>query len=192
MTNTSPTNRNEVLDAFMLEREHGKDTLERYLRAYPQHATALVDLSREFSRDDESHDLPLTPAEQSRIDAAWIAHKAAKPATEADPLTAMTAQMSKVIAQCLGVPRQVVSCFRDRKVEPVSVPRPILALFAEKMEIPLLQFQDLLAQSPALRSAKSYKADGKPGNATRVPFEQILIDAGVTEEDRNRLLADEI
>jgi hypothetical protein len=192
MTNTSPKDRNEVLDAFMLEQEHGKDTLERYLRAYPQHAAPLVDLSRELTRDDESHDLPLTPAEQSRIDAAWIAHKAAKPATEADPLTAMTAQMSKVIAQCLGVPRQVVSCFRDRKVEPVSVPRRILALFAEKIEIPLLQFEDLLAQSPALKSAKSYKADGKPGNATKATFEQILIDAGVTQEDRNRLLADEI
>jgi hypothetical protein len=191
MTNTSPTDRNEVLNAFMLEREHSKDTLARYLRAYPQHAAALIDLSQELARDDESHDLPLTPAEQSRIDAAWIAHKAAKPATEADPLTAMTAQMNKAIAQCLGVPRQVVSCFRDRKVEPISVPRPILVLFSEMMEIPLLQLQDLLAQSPALKSAKSYKAESKPGNPTKATFEQILIDAGVTEADRNRLLADE-
>lgn len=192
MTNTSPKDRNEVLDAFMLEQKHDKATLERYLRAYPQHASALVDLSRELARDDESYDLPLTPAEQSRIDAAWIAHKAAKPATEVDPLTAMTAQMNKAIAQCLGVPRQVVSCFRDRKVEPVSVPRPILTLFAEMMEIPLLRFQDLLAQGPALKSAKSYKADGKPGNTTKATFEQILIDAEVAEEERNRLLADEI
>jgi hypothetical protein len=191
MTNTSPAERSDILDAFMLEREHGKDTLEGYLRAYPQHAAALVDLSRELARNDESHDLPLTPAEQSRIDAAWVAHKAAAPATEADPLTAMTAQMNKAIAQCLGVPRQVVSCFRDRKVEPVSVPRPIMALFAEMMEIPLFQFQDLLGQSPALSPAKSYKADGKPGNATKASFEQILIDAGVSEDDRNRLLADE-
>ena len=190
-TNNSITGRDDVLDAFLLEEDHGRATLERYLRNYPEYAAALIDLSREAARAERTDDIPLTPGEQSRIDAAWITHKAAVPATVTDPLTSMAPEKSKAIAQSLGVPRQVVSCFRDRKVDPNSVPHPFLKKFADILEVAIERLDELLALPAPQKLARSFKADGKPGNAEKASFEQILIDAGVAEDERARLLVDE-
>ena len=46
----SAPSREDVLDAFAVEPNHERNTLERYLRDYPQYAAELVDLSRELSR----------------------------------------------------------------------------------------------------------------------------------------------
>jgi hypothetical protein len=43
--------REAVLDAFAVESEPDRSTLERYLRLYPEYAAELVDLSRELSRE---------------------------------------------------------------------------------------------------------------------------------------------
>ena len=43
--------RESVLDAFAVESEPGRSTLERYLRLYPEYAGELIDLSRELSRE---------------------------------------------------------------------------------------------------------------------------------------------
>jgi hypothetical protein len=42
--------RESVLDAFAIESEPGRSTLERYLRLYPEYAGELIDLSRAQSR----------------------------------------------------------------------------------------------------------------------------------------------
>jgi len=47
-----------------------------------------------------------------------------------------------------------------------------------------------LALPPAPALARSYKADGKPSAEAVVTFERLLIDAGVSEEKRTALLAD--
>lgn len=185
----SATTRDAVLDEFLLEADYGRATLERYLRDYPQYAASLIDLSRELARAERADDAPLTPAAQSRIDAAWIVHKAAAPA--ADPLTSMSPDKSKAIAQDLHIPRQVVTCFRERKVDPASVPQGFFRRFAEISEIAVDRLQTLLALPPQRGLARSYKADGKPGSNDKISFEQILIDAGVSESERARLLGDE-
>ena len=42
-------NREDVLDALAMEQECDRETLERYLRDYPEFAVELIDLSRELS-----------------------------------------------------------------------------------------------------------------------------------------------
>ena len=47
-----------------------------------------------------------------------------------------------------------------------------------------------LSPPPAPALARSYRADAQPTVATQVSFEHVLVDAGVAEDDRARLLAD--
>lgn len=191
-TSPTPTALNDVLDLFQMEEVHDGDVLARYVKAHPQFALQLIDLSRLLATPDADDQEPLSALEKSRIDAAWIVHKAAGPELPkgANPLDALVGERSKALAASLGVPRQVVTCLRERKVDPAKTPRPILRTLSNALAIPEPHVIAAMHQPPASASGRSFKADGKPGAAGQVSFEQVLIDAGVSEADRARLLAD--
>jgi hypothetical protein len=65
----------DVLDAFAVEPTPGRDTLERYLRHYPQFANELIDLSRELHREVPAETGPESAEDQARIEAAWRRHR---------------------------------------------------------------------------------------------------------------------
>lgn len=192
MTNTPTLTLEDVLDRFQMEEVHDGDVLARYVQAHPQFALQLIDLSRLITTPDVEDESPLSATEQSRIDAAWIAHKAAGPELPpaGDPLAALVGERSKALALKLIVPRQVITCFREHKVQVSSVPGHVLRDFAEALEIPAAHLIAAMQQPPPLATGRSYKADHKPGSGEQVTFEQVLIDAGVSEADRARLLAD--
>lgn len=139
-----------VLDLFQMEEIHDGDVLARYVQAYPQFALQLIDLSRLIATPDVEDESPLSATEQSRIDAAWIAHKAAGPQAPlaGDPLALLTGERSKALALKLGVPRQVITCFRERKVEASSVPGHVCQEFAEALEIPAAHVIAAMRHSP--------------------------------------------
>jgi hypothetical protein len=178
-----------VLDAFAVESEPGRSTLERYLRLYPEYAGELIDLSRELSREACEDAPPLSAADQALIDAAWSQHAKAVPAAAADPFAVLTVDDWRAVAQRLDVPRQVVTALRERRVSLVSIPRRFLAMLAEAMRSPVAQLESSWG-SAQLAGARSYKADGKPVAGEQVTFEQVLIDAGVSAERRAQLLAE--
>jgi hypothetical protein len=96
----------------------------------------------------------------------------------------------KTLATALGVPRQVVAAVRDRRVLVDTIPKGFLARMAAGIDAHL---EDLMASIGGVRSATlapSYKADTRPVLSSQVPFERILIDAGVTEETRAGILAE--
>lgn len=81
MAGTQPTgfptaSRELVLDAFAVESEAARSTLERYLQLYPEYAAELVDLSRELSRQASDDVEPLSAADRALIEAAWTKHAA--------------------------------------------------------------------------------------------------------------------
>ena len=82
---TDELSRQEVLDAFAVEAGAGRGTLERYLRAYPQFATELLDLSRMLASQFWDEETPLSQEDEAKIDAAWLSHAAAGPAAVSDP-----------------------------------------------------------------------------------------------------------
>ena len=194
MTSTTSTLTLEaVLDLFEAEDTHDGDVLASYVDAYPQFALQLIDLSRLFATSDADDDKPLSALDQSRIDAAWITHKAAGPEVldSTNPLDALIGERSKALASRLGVPRQVVTCLRERKVDPARTPRPILRVLGDTLEIPEAHVIAAMRQPQALGQNRSFKANGKPGATGQVSFEQVLIDASVAEADRARLLAED-
>jgi hypothetical protein len=191
-TRPTPTALDDVLDLFQMEEVHCGDVLVRYVEAHPQFALQLIDLSRLLATPEAEDQEPLSALEKSRIDAAWIVHKAAGPSLThgANPLDALVGDRGKALAATLGVPRQVVTCLRERKVDPAKTPRLILRTLGDTLTIPEAHLIAAMRQPHASASRRSFKADGKPGAAEQVSFEQVLIDAGVSDSDRARLLAD--
>ena len=182
--------RESVLDAFAVESEPSRSTLERYLRLYPEYAGELIDLSRELNREACNDTAPLSAAYRASVDAAWSQHAAAVPARAADPFAALTVEDWRAVARVLDVPRQVVTALRERRVSLMSIPRRFLQRFAEETRSTLVQLEASWGPARQLAGARSYKADGKPTAGEQVTFEQVLIDAGVPVEKRSQLLAE--
>lgn len=191
-TNPTPLALEDLLDLFQMEEVHDGEVLARYVAAHPEFALQLIDLSRLIATPEPDDGSALSAIDQSRIDAAWIVHKAAGPELPEDPnpLDALVGERGKALAEKLGVPRQVVTCLRERKIDPSKTPRPILRTLSDALAIPEAHVIAAMRQPPAFTTGRSFKADGKPGAAGQVSFEQVLIDAGVPEADRARLLAD--
>lgn len=182
--------RQEVLDAFAVEPDTGRPTLDRYLREYPEVATELLDLSRMLAApftDDES---PLTLEEQAKVDAAWLRHAAAGPAPVPDPFSALSVEDLRDIARRLGVPRQVLMAFRNRRVILSTVPKPFLARLADRLSTAPEQLLRALSLPASLDPAHSYRSDRKPVASDAVSFEQTLIDADVPEDKRAELMSE--
>lgn len=178
----------DVLNAFAVEPKQDRQTLERYLKDYPQYATELADLSRELSRVVTDDTKPFSAKDKALIDAAWEKHVAAAPPAVPDLFAALSVEKLREIARFLDVPRQVVAAFRERKVIVESVPRPFLTRFAASMNTSVELLAAALSQPQTPRFAASYKADTKPEATAPVSFERILIDAGVPEDKRAKLM----
>lgn len=189
MTDPRTSRLEDILDAFAMEDAHAKATLDRYLKTYPQFAGELIDLSRELMQAGPA-DEELSAADLALIDAGWVKHAAAQPKAVTDPFAALSPTRSREIATEMGVPRQVVTSFRERRIQPASVPRGFLRRFADAVAISPDDLFAWLSPPPAAAFARSYRADVQPTAATQVSFEQVLIDAGVSEDERVRLLAD--
>lgn len=181
--------REAVLDAFAVESEPDRSTLERYLRLYPEYAAELVDLSRELSRETSEEAAPPSAADQALIDAAWSQHARALPEAIPDPFEALTAADWRTVAHQLDIPRQVVTALRERRVSFLSIPRRFLENLAIAMRCSVAQLELSWGATP-LAAARSYKADGKPTTGEQVTFEKVLIDAGIPVEKRTRLLGE--
>jgi len=181
----------DILDAFAMEATHAKATLDRYLTAHPQFAADLIDLSRELLRAEVPADVDLAPGDAAKIDAAWARHAAARPQLAADPFAALSPTRSREVATELGVPRQVIAAFRERRIELASVPGAFLRRLAGALAASFDDFVAWMTPPPGNALARSYRSDGQPNAAAQVSFERILIDAGVSEADRASLLRDE-
>lgn len=123
------------------------------------------------------------------FDRALENHRQAEKASEA--LAGLTSPQQKVIGKNLGIRRQVLTAIREHRVEVSSIPTKFLRQLATELG----QAADALARAllgPAPTAlAGSYKSDEKP-NATprRVPFEQLLREADMSEEEISQLMRD--
>jgi len=182
--------REDVLGAFAVEADHGRTTLERYLREYPQYADDLIDLSHELAQHVDVSTAPLSADDEALITSAWRRHAASGQQPLVDPMARLTVPELRTIAQQLGVPRQILAAFREHKVIVASVPRAFLARLASLIGTPLEEFQNMLARAPTQELARSYKADHKPLAEPPVTFEQLLTDACVPPHQRAALLSE--
>jgi len=192
MSNPAPKlSLNQVLESFVMEPDAGGQTLQRYLREYPEYAAQLVKLSQEIFRFGIHDESPLSVEDQMRIDSAWSRIQSAPSKAAADPFAELSVPKLREVAQSLDVPRQVITAFRERTVIVATVPKPFLARLADLVGSSIQGLLDTLAL-PSQSLSRSYKADGKPTEAVRVTFEQLLRDAGLSDEQIELLLKDDV
>jgi len=189
MTNEGRPSLEDVLDEFATEADTGRATLERYLVAFPAFANELVDLAREIARPVESFAGPLTDKDINTINAAWRHYEAAAPRQQVDPWATLTVDQLRQAARVLGVPRQVVTAFRERRVLASSVSDRFLKRFSTALGASAEALRDWMVPSMG-ELARSYKANEKPLEPVQVTLEQILMDAGVPPERRIDLMSD--
>lgn len=180
----------DVLDAFSVEPDLGKETLVRYLQEYPQYAEEIVDLSFELSKPINRDDSPWTADELAEIEGAWQQHgKGMRHA--ANPFEGLAADRLRQIATSLDVPRAVLSAFRERQVVVSSVPKKFLGKLAATLGQPVEAFMAFAQSVAPTPVARSYKSDTKPQAAGKITFEQLLIQSQVPETKRQELLSEE-
>ncbi|MHA6821389.1 hypothetical protein ACQUKI_07555 [Ralstonia pseudosolanacearum] len=95
------------------------------------------------------------------------------------------------IAAVLGVPRSVITAFRERKVIAASIPRLFMRRFAATLGGSVKALLECLALPSGGQLAHSYKSETKPNTQLQATFEQLLIDAQVPPEKRAELMRDE-
>jgi hypothetical protein len=162
----------QVLESFAMEHDADGQALRRYLQEYPEYAPQLVDLSQEIFRFD-------------------IRIQSAPTKAVTDLFADLSVPKLREVAQTLDVPRQVITAFRERAVIVASIPMRFLTKLAGLLGSSVQDLQDSLSLPPQAQ-ARSYKADGKPSEAARVTFEQLLRDAGQSDEQIELLLADDV
>jgi hypothetical protein len=181
----------DILEEFAAEQVHDRDTLERYLRRWPQYATALIDLSHEISRPIDPDPAEISAADIERMGQIIQRRRASAAEVAVDPFFAMSAQQREQLPSRLGVPDMVVLAFRERRIILSSVPASFSRAFAAAVGMTLEALLAGLALPRATRLARAYKSDRRPKVAEKVSFEQILIEARVPEDVRASLLGRE-
>lgn len=182
MSQPQPMSRDEVLYAFAVEDDVGRDTLTRYLAAYPQYADDLVDLSRELVRivPDE----PLSEADERRVGAAVARFRGGVKRTPPP----IAPQAFNAAAERLQLPLLAMVAFRERRVDLASVPVRFLDRLARALETTLDELRSFLSQPPMVSAARQSKSRVKPVSATKMPFDKVLRDAGVDSERVQELI----
>lgn len=190
MTLDPPPSKEDVLDALAVEPDIDRQIIERYLSDYPDYAEEIVDLAAELTMADTNDPVSLSPDEEALIDRAWNKFTKSSATVELNPFANFAAIDLKKIAAILGIKRSVLTAFRECSVIAASVPGRFLRSLAEAMGI---EIKVLLAHlnRPPVALAREFKSEIKPQEAKPVSFEQLLIDAEMSETDRQRLLKED-
>jgi hypothetical protein len=178
----------DVIEAFALESESGKATLDRYLRSYPEYAEAILDFATEVSMENVARKEPLSARERGLVETAWEMHVKAAPKPIADPFAVLSGVELGKIAGLLEVPKQVLTALRDRTIIAASIPRRFAKRLAAEIGTDVDALIAFVATPSVLSVVRSRKSDAKPKTAERKPFEQVLIDAGVPVGVRKKLM----
>ncbi|MHB1991394.1 hypothetical protein [Metallibacterium scheffleri] len=188
--NTPKISVEEVLEAFSLEADAGPATLQRYLREYPQFSDELIDLSSEIFQFSLVEEGELLDTDRARMESVLAQFRSAASRAAQAALARLEPEKQRELAQALGVPRQVILAFVERGVIASTVPGRFLARMSDILRTSVRDIIAHLSQPPP-RAVRYAKADDKPQEAGQVSFEQLLRDAGVSEEKTAELLRDE-
>jgi hypothetical protein len=186
---TTKISSEDVLNAFAVEPSHDGSTLERYLRNFPQYAIELAHLSQELSRPGKK-ETKLSEKDQLAIDNAWKQYSTSSTVSPVNVLASLTVLQLRDLAGLLDIPRQILTAFREHKVIVSSIPQGFLARLACGLNTTVDEIKHALSAPIETSFVRSHKADEKPVAAAPATFEQLLIDAQVPAEKREKLMSE--
>lgn len=180
-----------VLMAFSMELSHGRETLERYIREYPQHATALIDCSIDLQHEPPADDVPAIEVADSAVDKAWQRFERAvqQPTAEENPFAKLNTSGFKSLARSLNVSNLFLMRVRDRAINAATIP----VRFVEKLSSELgatVQFVDAyLHRPPGIVSEHAFRSSVKPSVGEQITFDQAVATSQLTAEQQAALKA---
>jgi hypothetical protein len=169
-----------ILDDFAIETPFGPETLLRYIQEYPTLALELTDLYHELLMVDLS----------AATDGLQLE---AKPTVEtsqqnlADVTAALSGTNLRNLAKTLGLPRDFIAGFRDRKIRFGSVPGALLTNLAHSASVSLHQLVGYLMGNAGPTPQMAYKADEKPRKSAAVEFDIFVEGLGLNENELEAL-----
>jgi hypothetical protein len=184
---TSEKSAEDVLFAFSVEPRHDRETLERYLKSYPQLADDLLDLSHELRISASLGPADVLAEDEASFQAAWQQYSAVAPqgvpsASVGDLFNRFKGTTFVALAEALLIPRSVLFALRDRLVVPSSIPTGFIRRFAQAAGATMEAVQQYLTLPPVTSAAVNFNADQKPETQAQITFETLLRQSNLTEE----------
>ncbi|PHR95804.1 MAG: hypothetical protein COA68_16830 [Oceanobacter sp.] len=168
-----------ILDDFALESSLGPETLQSYIKKFPSLAVELTDLYHELLLVDLSvaDVMPLetkSVEERSQFSATLIAD-------------ALSGRNLRSVARNLGLPRDFIAGFRDRKIRAGSIPGTLVANLARAAKISIHQLIIHLQDTSRPNPRMAFKADAKPQGSDAVDFDDFVAGLGLDESELDAL-----
>lgn len=172
----------DVLAAFAVEPTHDRETLDRYLTAYPELTSEFLELVIELETGADNSPIDL---ESAAVVDSWARYLRAH-------LGALTsASFTKEAAAKLGIKTAVIVQLRDRTVKLASIPASFLARMAGAFGTGVDQVSAYLSEPRTLPAGASYKSVGKPAAGQQMTLAEVMAQCGYAPEEISRLLGEE-
>lgn len=187
-----PADEESVLLAFSMEPSHGRETLERYIREYPQHATALIDCSIDLRPELPAEDVPATMVPDSAVNKAWQRFEQAvqQPASEvANPFAKLNTSGFKALARSLDVSNLFLMRVRDRAISAATIPARFVEKLASELGATAQAMGAYLQGPPGMVSGHAFRSSVKPSVGEQITFDQAVATSQLTPEQQATLKA---
>lgn len=181
-----------VLMAFSMEPSHSRETLERYIREYPQHATALIDCSIDLQHEPPVDDVSATEVPDRAVDKAWQRFERAvqQPAAEvANPFAKLNTSSFKALARSLDVSNLFLMRVRDRAVSAATIPARFIEKLASELGATVQAVGGYLQGAPSIVSGQPFRSSVKPSVGEQITFDQAVATSQLTPEQQATLKA---
>ena len=182
--------------------------LEAYCRRYPQYARELTDYALEWLIDEAMADTeaasdaavnrssPLVSRAVSRLyDRIREREAGEKAATglsgqqAVNPFEGLPLPRARAMRDELGIDTPLFTKFRNRLIDPNTVPSAFLERFARLLGRTMDEFCNYLRLPPMVHVGAAYKAEGKPSVTERKEsFEDAVRSSSLGEEQKQALL----
>ncbi|MDO9596228.1 MAG: hypothetical protein Q7J47_00770 [Azoarcus sp.] len=181
-----------VLMAFSMEPSHGRETLERYIREYPQHATALIDCSIDLLHEPPADDVSATVVSDSAVAKAWqrFERAAQQPNAEvANPFAKLNQTGFKSLARSLDVSNLFLMRVRDRAISAATIPARFVEKLASELGATAHAVGAYLQGPPGMVSGHAFRSSVKPSVGEQITFDQAVATSQLTPEQQATLKA---
>jgi hypothetical protein len=192
---TEPDDKEAILYAFAVEDSHDRETLERYLREYPELSEELIDLSSEIRLSKVLGAPTAEVKADPGFEPAWQQFLASGPektrqATASNPFATFKGEAFVQLAKLLDVPRNFLTPLRDGLVAATSIPIGFTQRLAQAMGVSVAILQSHFAGGRPNLEGLSFKSDDKPARQGQMTFRELVDKTGMSDSQRQSLLRD--
>ncbi len=191
---TVPMTEEDVLLAFTAEPDHGRATLEDYVRRYPPHAEAITSLAVDLMLAPQRDQNSCSPTDTA-VDHAWQAFSAVAIPLETKSagaaynlIGALPNKDFRALAVRVGANTLFLSQLRDRAIDLATIPPRFIEHLAKELSVTVAAVMEDFGRPPsAVATSERFKAEVKPRAGDRITFEQAIQNSNLDPDQQRKL-----